>query len=115
MAPALDVSVSFDNVRDKNMMLLKKLNAAIFPVKYQDNYYTDALASGDFTKLAYYGDICVGNIACRVEKKESETKIYIMTLGVLAPYRNLGIGTKLLNSVLDLCQQDPKIVEIYLH
>uniref|UniRef100_M1ABH8 Pre-mRNA-splicing factor cwc24 n=1 Tax=Solanum tuberosum TaxID=4113 RepID=M1ABH8_SOLTU len=37
-----------------------------------------------------------------------------MTLGVLAPYRGLGIGTKLLNHVLDLSAKQNNR-EIYLH
>ncbi|GLJ18100.1 hypothetical protein SUGI_0319590 [Cryptomeria japonica] len=111
-----EVPVSFDNLRDKNLMQLKKLNTAIFPVRYNDKYYCDALSAGEFTKLAYYSDICVGSIACRLEKKEGGgIRVYIMTLGVLAPYRGLGIGSKLLNHCLDLCLHDPNISEIYLH
>ncbi|MFS7889834.1 putative transferase transcription regulator GNAT family [Helianthus anomalus] len=109
------VSVSLDSVRDKNLMQLKKLNSVLFPVRYNDKYYADALASHDFTKLAYYSDICVGSIACRLEKKEDGAiRVYIMTLGVLAPYRGLGIGTKLLNHVIDLSSKE-NIGEIYLH
>jgi hypothetical protein len=51
MGRAQDASISFDSVRDKNVMQLRKLNTAIFPVTYQDKFYTDALTSGDFTKL----------------------------------------------------------------
>ncbi|GER32501.1 N-acetyltransferase NAT13 [Striga asiatica] len=110
-----EVSISLDSVRDKNLMQLKKLNSVLFPVRYNDKYYADVLASGEFTKLAYYCDICVGSIACRVEKKESGgIRVYIMTLGVLAPYRGLGVGTKLLNHVLEICMKQ-SIGEIYLH
>ncbi|KAK1429594.1 hypothetical protein QVD17_11808 [Tagetes erecta] len=110
------VSISLDGVRDKNIMQLKKLNSVLFPVRYNDKYYADVLASGKFTKLAYYSDICVGSVACRLEKKEDgAVRVYIMTLGVLAPYRGLGIGTKLLNHVLDLSSKQANIAEIYLH
>ncbi|XP_010254291.1 PREDICTED: N-alpha-acetyltransferase 50 [Nelumbo nucifera] len=114
MGAGREVLISLDGVRDKNLMQLKKLNTALFPVRYNDKYYADALASGKFTKLAYYSDICVGSIACRLEKKESSVRVYIMTLGVLAPYRGLGVGTKLLNHVLDLCSNQ-NITEVYLH
>ncbi|KAM7459446.1 hypothetical protein LguiA_036440 [Lonicera macranthoides] len=140
-----EVPITLDGVREKNLMQLKKLNAALFPVRYNDKYYADALASGEFTKLAkwqcggpfdfgaiklsgtlyfmdssrivaYYSDIYVGAIACRLEKKEGgSVRVYIMTLGVLAPYRGLGIGTKLLNHVIDLCSKQQNISEIYLH
>ncbi|KAL5064811.1 hypothetical protein RYX36_026548 [Vicia faba] len=116
MGAGREVSISLDGVRDKNIMQLKKLNLAFFPIRYNDKYYSDALAFADSTKLAYYSDICVGAIACRLEKKEGggRVRVYIMTLGVLAPYYGLGIGTKLLNHVLDLCSKQ-NISEVYLH
>ncbi|XP_059643358.1 uncharacterized protein LOC132285204 [Cornus florida] len=115
MGAGREVSISLEGLSDKNLMQLKKLNVSIFPVRYNEKLYADALASGEFTKLAYYSDICVGAIACRLEKKEGgAVHAYIMTLGVLAPYRGLGIGTKLLNHVLDLCYKQ-SISEIYLH
>lgn len=51
MGAGREVSISLDGVRDKNIMQLKKLNLALFPVRYNDKYYADALASADFTKL----------------------------------------------------------------
>ncbi len=47
--------------------------------------------------LAYYNDVCVGVVCCRKEKDEETAekyKIYMMTLGVLEPYRGLGLGKK---------------------
>jgi hypothetical protein len=32
-------------------MQLKKLNTALFPVRYNEKYYQDAIASKDFSKL----------------------------------------------------------------
>ncbi|XP_010519940.1 PREDICTED: N-alpha-acetyltransferase 50-like [Tarenaya hassleriana] len=114
MGAGREFSISLDGVRDKNMMQLKKLNTVLFPGRYKDKYYADALASGEFTKLAYYSDICVGAIACRLEKKEGGgVRIHIMSHGVLAPYRGLGVGSRLLNHALDLCSKQ-NISEIYL-
>ncbi|PHU29788.1 Sumo-conjugating enzyme ubc9 [Capsicum chinense] len=76
-----EVAISLDGVRYKNIMQLKKINTAIFPARYNDKYYTDSIVSGDFKRLAYYNDICVGSIACSLEKKEGEPlRVYIITL-----------------------------------
>ena len=42
--------------------------------------------------LAYYNDIVVGAVCCRIDQTEDARRLYIMTLGCLAPYRRLGIG-----------------------
>ena len=41
---------------------------------------------------AYFNDVVVGGVCCRVETEDDLRKLYIMTLGCLAPYRRLGIG-----------------------
>jgi hypothetical protein len=45
-----------------------------------------------FFFTAYYNDIVVGAVCCRVDNSENQRRLYIMTLGALAPYRRLGIG-----------------------
>lgn len=51
VAAAHEVSISLEDVRDENLKQLKKLNSVLFPVRYNDKYYADALASDEFTKL----------------------------------------------------------------
>lgn len=45
-----------------------------------------------FFFLAYFNDIPVGAVCCRVDHSQNQKRLYIMTLGCLAPYRRLGIG-----------------------
>ena len=55
----------------------------MFPVVYHDKFYRDVLDAGDLAKLAYYNDIVVGAVCCRVDTsaESGERKLYIMTLG----------------------------------
>lgn len=46
---------------------------------------------------------------------DGKVQLYIVSLGVLAPYRNLGIGTALLNRALGACADDPAITHATLH
>ena len=61
-----------------------------------------------WTCPAFYNDVLVGTVSVRKEPREDgASRLYIMTLGVLAPYRELGIGSQLLNHVFDLCESHP--------
>jgi hypothetical protein len=62
------LTVRFDTVLDKNVEQLKALNRAIFPINYQDRIYSEIVACGDVSQLAYHNDELVGAIACRLER-----------------------------------------------
>jgi len=113
--------IELGDVTPHNIKQLKRLNQVVFPVSYNDKFYKDVLEVGDMANLAFYNDIVVGAVCCRVqETKEKDVnkpvkRLYIMTLGCLARYRRLGIGTKLLEHVLNICEKDGDFDSIFLH
>ncbi|KZT26750.1 acyl-CoA N-acyltransferase [Neolentinus lepideus HHB14362 ss-1] len=112
--------VSFASLTPNNLGTVRKLNTVLFPIKYSDKFYRDILAPEleDFCKLIYYNDIPVGIICCRLENQSDGTvKLYIMTMGVLAPYRSLGLGSKGLEAILSAAAANskPKISHVHLH
>ncbi|CAN8061845.1 unnamed protein product [Agarophyton chilense] len=134
--------VVWADVNEKNVSQLEVLNTTIFPVKYDHVFYRDVLKAPEgFVKLAYFNELLVGGVCCRkepyveshvapekqllVESKtappsppKKQASLYIMTLGVLAPYRERGIGHRLITHVLDVAESSPvceDIVDVYLH
>ncbi|RUP07427.1 WD40-repeat-containing domain protein [Jimgerdemannia flammicorona] len=139
--------IALGDLNPNNIGQLRKLNSVLFPVHYSDKFYKEVLEAGELAKLGacgaevcmavfgnpsylypcaqfygtvYFNDICVGAVCCRKEPIESfpdRAKLYIMTLGVLAPYRKLGLGTSLLSHILSHAQviANPIITEVYLH
>eukprot|EP00124_Ichthyophonus_hoferi_P001845 Ihof_evm2s109 gene=Ihof_evmTU2s109 len=104
------------DVTKHNVKLLRLLNSTVFAVQYNDQFYTDIQEAGEFAKLAWYNDVMVGAVCCRIEPQEDGTKhVYIMSLGCLAPYRRLGIGRVMLQHILDQSQKDTAITKVYLH
>jgi len=111
--------VSFASITPNNIGTVRKLNSVLFPIKYSEKFYQGILQPEveDFCKLVYYNDIPVGTLACRLENKDDQTHLYLMTMGVLAPYRSRGLGSQSLELVLKAAEahQKPKINRIYLH
>lgn len=91
------------------------MNQVVFPVIYNDSFYADVLKAGKLARLAYYNDIVVGAVCCRLDTSEDQNRLYIMTLGCLAPYRRQGIGTIMLQHVLDYATSKKIFDAIFLH
>jgi ribosomal protein S18 acetylase RimI-like enzyme len=67
--------------------------------------------------LAFYNELPVGAVRCALETPQNHnqpTKIYIMTLAVLAPYRGYGIGTKLLDHIIEQAKE-MYVHDVYVH
>ena len=108
-------------------MQLRKINTASFPIQYNEGFYQDVLKRNneELNKFAYCNEFIVGALCARVEETKpgsGKQRLYIMTLAVLAAYRGRGIGSELLQSVLDYCELqrtagsgEAPITEIALH
>ncbi|XP_064650474.1 N-alpha-acetyltransferase 50-like isoform X2 [Lineus longissimus] len=107
--------IELGDVTPHNIKQLKRLNQVVFPVSYNEKFYKDVLEVGELAKLAYFNDIVVGAVCCRVDTSEpNKRRLYIMTLGCLAQYRKLGIGTKMLEHVLSICEKDGNFDSVFL-
>ncbi|KAJ9049987.1 N-acetyltransferase 5 [Entomophthora muscae] len=105
-----------------NVNQLRRLNSVLFPVHYSPQFYKDVIQAGELAKLCYFNDVCVGAVCCRKDNPEKDqtlekgqASLYLMTLGVLAPYRRLGLGSMMIKHVLEQCKADDSLVKIYLH
>lgn len=78
--------------------------------------------------MAYFNDVVVGAVCCRVDVYDGQKALYIMTLGTLAPYRQfvflyikilfkfrMGIGQLMLEHVFDIAKKENSFRYVFLH
>ncbi|TPX73433.1 hypothetical protein CcCBS67573_g05307 [Chytriomyces confervae] len=87
-------AVSLESVGVEHLDELKRVNEAIFPIKYNDSFYNSVLINSAFSLLDY---------------------LYIMTIGVLGQYRKSGIGSALLTALIARATADQTVAHIQLH
>ena len=131
----------YTGIHPRNIGLVRKLLEVVLPVGYSEDFYRKLQeAPGELARLAYYRDLCVGVVGCRVEDGEAPgasggvvaaaggsssappaaRRVYMTVLAVLAPYRDRGIGSALLRGVLEALDSGKVkgaegALEVYLH
>lgn len=121
-------TIALDSLTPNNVGTFRKINEVCLAVAYDEKWYKQALENGNLVQLAYYSELPVGAVKAHlVEKEKTPQKftplsvldklpnaVYIELLAVLAAYRNLGIGLKLLEWV-ESAAKERFIHEILLH
>ncbi|KAK2078639.1 hypothetical protein QBZ16_003479 [Prototheca wickerhamii] len=114
---ATEFPLVMKGICEENLEDLRTLNRALFPINYTERVYADILACGDVSQLAYDAEgHLVGGIGCRLENTPQGPMLYVLTLGVLAPYRGQGIGRRLLRATLEVVREClPEVTYSRLH
>jgi len=111
--------VSFSSLTPNNLGTVRKLHSVLFPIRYSERFYDDILQPEveNFCKLVYFNDVPVGTICCRLEIKNGANQLYLMTMGILAPYRSRGVGSQCLELIAAAAaaHAKPKLSRVYLH
>eukprot|EP00756_Hemistasia_phaeocysticola_P009555 Hpha_TRINITY_DN14916_c0_g1::TRINITY_DN14916_c0_g1_i2::g.143052::m.143052/K20793/NAA50, NAT5; N-alpha-acetyltransferase 50 len=116
----LKAPTKVDTVRmdAKRMWPLRLLHKKTLPVQYQETFYDKLYEHANpYSWLAHFMDVLVGDISCRKEPNQGRPgdRLYIMTFGVLEPYRGKGIGSHLLRQVMKDVYNSQKVNTIALH
>ncbi|KAJ3118466.1 N-alpha-acetyltransferase 50 [Nowakowskiella sp. JEL0407] len=116
------LALELHSITQYNLDKFKALNLLLFPIQYSETFYRDVLNthSEDLSCLVYHNHQYIGAISCRKEVLDTKStnkphRVYIMTLGVLEPFRNFGLGSKMLEFIIKNVQRDPLVDYIGLH
>lgn len=110
------LAISFGEINDKNINILRKLNFDTLPVKYSTGLYMKiANQYTEFSKLAFYNDIPIAAYTVRVEDYKERPHAYILTFVVLEPYRKYGIGKQMMANLEKELSEKSEVAGVYLH
>lgn len=107
--------ITLDDLTPNNLGTFKKIVLVTLPTTYPESWYKDSLNSDQIVKLAFYSELPVGQIkgklinsshnipsfevssSAQMNSKIVPNAVYLESLSVLEAYRELGIGSRLLD------------------
>lgn len=134
----LHPAISYRPIRPSDLEVLEKIHTDLFPIRYESEFFhnvvnrCDVISWGavDCSRPNDQSDELIGFVTARiVMAKDSEVEdllrldlsmsdqklVYILTLGVVESYRNLGIATSLIQEVIKYARSIPTCQAVYLH
>ena len=119
-------SARIARVEPSHIDAIKRLTSTTLPMRYPDKFYNEVTTEqvvGDLARVALFEGKPIGWIRCRLEptsplatSNSPACQIYIQALCLLAPYRQRGVASQLLQEVTHLeVLQKYGVASIYAH
>jgi len=131
-------AITYRPIRPSDLEVLQEIHEALFPIKYEAEFFMNVVhgkgiiswAAVDSNRSDLQCDELIGFVTARVvtatEGEESDmlgyemlkterSLIYILTLGVIKPYRNCGIASALVWEVIHYASRISTCRAVYLH
>jgi ribosomal protein S18 acetylase RimI-like enzyme len=135
---SLPSQVQIHPITPDTVQSYRGLITLLLPIRYPDKFYKEAVANtsgSTLARVALWDDTptsstslsrklassrVVGGIQCRLEDVPSgppgEFQLYIQTIALLSPFRQLGIATCLLDSIItSIIEHCDRTTNIYAH
>lgn len=131
-------TICYRPIRPSDLMILQKLHADAFPIRYESEFFQNVVNARDIVSWGAvdrsrpngHSDELIGFVTARIVQaneseigdllsydsaKSDQTLVYILTLGVVDTYRNLGIASSLISEVIKYASNIPTCRALYLH
>ncbi|KAI4322020.1 hypothetical protein L6164_021748 [Bauhinia variegata] len=131
-------TICYRPIRPSDFDILEHIHGNLFPIRYESTFFQDVVNGRDIVSWGAVdrsrpdgtSDELIGFVTARiVHARESEivdmigydssetdpTLVYILTLGVVETYRNLGIASSLIREVIKYSSSIPTCRAVYLH
>ncbi|XP_022718601.1 histone acetyltransferase MCC1-like [Durio zibethinus] len=131
-------TICYRSIQPSDLEMLEQIHSDVFPIRYESEFFQNVVNGRDIVSWAAVdrsrpdgqSDELIGFVTARIvlakdseiadffrydSSKEDQTLVYILTLGVVAAYRNVGIATALINEVIKYASRIPACRAVYLH
>ncbi|XP_059667424.1 histone acetyltransferase MCC1-like isoform X2 [Cornus florida] len=130
--------ISYRPIRSSDLEVVEKIHGDLFPIRYEPEFFQNVVngreivswGAVDSNRPNGQRDELIGFVTARIvlakeseiedllrfdSSKSDQTLVYILTLGVVESYRNLGIASSLIREVIKYASSLPTCRAVYLH
>lgn len=131
-------TICYRPIQPSDLEILERSHGDLFPIRYESEFFQNVVNGRDIVSWAAVdrnrpngqSDELIGFVTARIvlvkdseigdmlkynPSKPDQTLVYILTLGVVDGYRNLGIASALIHKVIKYASSIPTCRAVYLH